>query len=125
MLLQLWPTIVSPGDGTLDEQSDAILSRAVAVTDEDVLAVEGVGGTMASGLPLFLVAFQDDGTATVSHILAAAVEVGTVYRLAAPHGYSIVRLGTTTTVVPRHKEVVVAIVLEDERCLNGIRACIP
>lgn len=90
------------------------------MADEDVLAVEGVGGTVAGSLPLLLVTLQEECAAAVGHVLARAVEVGAADVLAAPNGDTVVALGTATAVVPRHKEIVVAAVPKDERGLNGI-----
>lgn len=120
-ILQLRPPVGSPGDGTLDEQGGTILSGAVAVADEDVLVVEGVDGTVTCSLPLFLVTFQEEGAATIGHILTIAIHIGTVDGLAAPYGHAVVRLGTTTAIVPRHKKIIIAAMLEDEGRFDGVR----
>ena len=104
----------------LNEEGRAVLLGAVAVTDEDVLTIEVISSAVASGLPFFLVAFEDDGTATVDHILARTIEIGTLHRLAAPHGYAIVALGTSTAIIPRYEEVIIAAVLKDKGGLDGV-----
>ena len=100
------------------------MGGAVAVTDKDVVAVEMIGGTVAGSLILFLVAFEEDGAATLQHVGAFAVEVGTVDTAAAPYGNAVVALAALTAVVPRHKEVVVVAMLHDEGCLDGIAPCV-
>ena len=121
--LQFWPIVGSPRDGALDEHGGSIAGGAVAVTDEDVFAVEGVGCTVTGCFPFFLVAFQEEGATTVDHILAVAVEVGTVDGLAATYCHTVVALCSTTTVVPRNEKIVIAAVLEDEGGFDGVRAC--
>ena len=56
-LFQFGPAVGGPGDGALDEEGGAVAGGAVTVADEDVLAVDVVGGAVASGFPLLLVAF--------------------------------------------------------------------
>ena len=119
---QLWPPVGGPADGALYEHGCTVLGGTVAVADEDVLAVEGVGGTVAGSLPLLLVALQEERASAVGHVLAVAVEVGSADRLAAAHGHTVVAPGASATVVPRHEEIVVAAVLEDERGLDGVGA---
>ena len=120
--LQLRPSVWCPTDGTLDEHGGAVLGGAVAVADEDVLAVYRVGGAVAGSLPFLLVALQEERAAAVGHVLARAVEIRTVDGLATAYGHAVVALGTAAAVVPRHEEVVVAAMLEDERGLDGVGA---
>ena len=98
------------------------MGNTVAMTDEDILTIDMIGSAMAHSLKLLLVAFEEQGAAAIAHILAAAVEIRPIHLTAATYGYAVVALGSATTVVPRHKEIVPAIVSEDERCLDGIRS---
>ena len=99
-LLQLWPSVCRPGYGALYEQGYTMLCRTVAMADEDVLAVEIVGGAMSCCLPLFLVSFKEECASSIGHVLAFAVEVWAFYTLAASDGYAIVALGSAAAVVP-------------------------
>lgn len=57
-LFQVRPLVAGPFDGLLDKQGGTVETGRVAVTDEDALAIEVVGCTMACGLELRLIAFQ-------------------------------------------------------------------
>ena len=70
------------------------------MADEDVLAVEIVGGTMSCCLPLFLVSFKEECASSIDHVLAFAVDVWAFYTLAASDCYAIVALGSAAAVVP-------------------------
>lgn len=91
------------------------------MTDEDVLPFEGVGSTMTSGLKLLFVTFKEKITATITHINALAVKIGAINRLTTTYRNTVITLAALTTVVPRHKEIIPSVVLEDKRRLNGIR----
>ena len=97
------------------------MGDAVAVTDEDVLTVQVISCAVACCLIFLLVAFEEDVTATVAHVNTLAVEVGAFDAAAATHRHTVVALGTLTAVVPGYEEVVPAVVLKDERCLDGVR----
>ena len=94
------------------------------MTDEDVLVVEVIHGTMTGSLIVCLVTFEEMITSAIAHVDTLAVEVGTVNSPAAPYCHPVVALGTLTTVIPRHKQIVPAIVLEDKRGLDGVRTCV-
>ena len=94
------------------------------MTDEDVLAVKVIGGTMACGFILLLVTLDDECATTLQHVATITVEVRSVNLTTAPHSHTIVALVALAAVVPRHEEVIIAVVLHDERCLNGIGASI-
>lgn len=100
------------------------MGGTVAVADEEVFAVEGVGGAVAGGFPFFLVAFQEERPTAQEHVLALAVEIRSADRLASSYGHAIVALGTPTAVVPGYEEIVVAVVMKDEGGLDGIASCI-
>ena len=100
------------------------MGNTVAMTEEVVVAIDMVDGTMADGLELAFVAFEEQVATAIAHVNTTTVDIRAVDGTAAPHGYAIVTLSTLTTVVPRDEEVVPTIVTEDERCLDGIRACI-
>ena len=100
------------------------MSYAIAVTDKDILTVNMVCGTMTCCLELFFIAFEKQVSSTVAHVDAFAVEVRPVDGLAAAYGYAVVALAALAAVIPRYKEVVIAVVLEDERSFDGIRTCI-
>ena len=68
------------------------MGDAVAVTDEDVLTIEMVGRTMASGLEIRLVAFEEELAATVAHVPAIRVEIRTVDAFAAPNSHPVITL---------------------------------
>ena len=97
---------------------------AVTMTDEDILVAQMIDSTMASSLELFLVALNEERASTLAHVDTVAVEVRAINRFGAPHRNTVVALGTTTAVVPRHKEVVPASMLENEGGLDGVGACI-
>ena len=120
MLIQPRPAISSPGDGTLDQDRGTLMGNAVTMTDEDVVSVEVIGSTVAGSLILFLIAFKEYVTTTVTHVDTLAVEIRSLNMAAATHGHAVVALRTLTTVVPGYKEIVPAVMLEDERCLDGI-----
>ncbi len=107
-LLQLGPSVGRPADGTLDKDRGTLALYAVAVAEEDVLAVDVVDGTVAGSLVLLLVALDDDGATTLQHVMAVAVEIGAVDLTAAPYGNTVVALRAAAAIVPRHKEVVPA-----------------
>lgn len=56
-LFQFGPSVGGPGDWALNEKGGTVAGGAVTVADEDVLTVDVVGGAVASGFPLLLVAF--------------------------------------------------------------------
>lgn len=122
--LYLWPSVISPPDMTLDKYRCPLMGDTVTMTDEDVLIAQMIDSTVASSLVLFLVALKNQRSPTLAHVDAVTVEVWTIDRLGATHRYSVVALGTTTAVVPRHKEVIPASMLENEGGLDGVGACI-
>ena len=93
---------------------------AISVADEDILIVYGVCGAVACRFPFGFVALKDDGAATQGHIVARAVEIGSADCLASAHSHAIVALGATATVIPRHKEIVILAMFENEGGLDGI-----
>ena len=74
-LVKFGPTVGGPLDVALHEQGRAVHGGRIAMADEDVLAVEVVDSTVAGGLVLLLVAFENDSAATFHHVVSAAVEV--------------------------------------------------
>ena len=98
------------------------MSDAVAMTDKDVLTVEVVGRTVAGCLELLLIAFDKQVSTAITHVNALAVEVGTVDRLAASYCHAVIALRSLAAVIPRHKEVVIAAMLEDEWRFDGVRS---
>ena len=91
------------------------MGDAVAMTNKDILSVEGVGGTVAGSLEGLLVALDEDVASSVTHIDTLAVEIGTFDTTAATYGHTVVALRALTAIVPRDKEIVPAVVLEDKR----------
>ena len=96
------------------------MGDAVTVTDEDVLAVEGIGGAVAGSLKGFLVALKEDHATTVAHVDAIRIEIRSLDTAATAYGHTVVALRALTAVVPGDEEVVPAVVLEDERRLDGV-----
>ena len=94
--------------------------NAVAVTEEVVGGAKAIDGAVAGSIEVDLVALEEQGSASQPHVLAVAVEVGAFHRAATSHGNAVVALAALTAVVPGHEEVVPAVMLEDERCLDGI-----
>lgn len=76
------------------------MGNTVTMTDEDVLAIEGIGGTMACSLKRLLVAFEEDVASSVTHVNTLAVEIRAFHTATASYGHTIVALGTLTAVVP-------------------------
>ena len=101
-----------------------MVGDAIAMTDEDVLTVKTIYGTMTCSLKLFFVTFEEEISTTIPHVDTLTVEIGAINRLAATYGHTVVTLATLATVVPGYKEIIPAIVLEDKGCLDGIGACI-
>ena len=97
-----------------------MMGGAVAMTDEDVLVVDMVDGTVAGSFIFLLVTLQEECTTAKQHVLALAVEVRPFHRPAATYGDAIVALGTSAAVVPRNEQVIIAVVFKDERSLDGI-----
>ena len=108
----------------LYQDAGTIVGNAITMTDKDVLIIEMIDCTVTSRLKLFLVALKNQCSPTLSHIDTIAVEIRTINRLGATHSYTVVALSTTTAVVPRHKEVIPASMLENEGGLDGVGACI-
>ena len=104
----------------LYQDAGTIVGNAITMTDKDVLIIEMIDCTVTSRLKLFLVALKNQRSPTLAHVDAVTVEVWTIDRLGATHRYSVVALGTTTAVVPRHKEVIPASMLENEGGLDGV-----
>lgn len=107
----------------LDEHGGTTMGGTVAVADEEVFAIEVVGGAVAGGFPFFFVTFQEERSATEEHVLALAVEIGATDCLASSYSHAIVALGTTTAVVPGHEEIVVTVMMKDEGRLDGVASC--
>ena len=84
------------------------MGYAVAVADKDVLSVDGVGGTVAGSLELFLVALDEEIATTIVHILPLTVEIGTFDSLAAAYGHTVGALGALTAIIPRDKQIIVS-----------------
>ena len=82
---------------------------------------EMIDGTMAGCLVLLFVTLDDERTATIEHGLTLPVEIGTGDRPASSDDHAVVALHAPTTVVVTDEEIVPALVLEDERSLDGIR----
>ena len=79
---------------------------------------------MSGCFPFLFVTFQKEGSSTLGHVFAVAIQVGTLNFLAASYSHAIVAFGTAAAVIPRHKQIVVPIVSENKRGLDGIGACI-
>ena len=92
------------------------------MADEDVLTVEGIGGAVACGFIVHLVAFDEQRAAAKTHVFSCLVEIWAFNALAATHCHTVVALASPTAVVPRHEEIIVVVVLQDKRCLDGIGA---
>ena len=100
------------------------MGDAVAVTDEDVLSVEVVGGTMACCLIRLLVTLKEQLSTSIAHVYAVRIEIRPVNGLAPTHSDAISALAALAAVVPRHKEIIPSPMLIDERSLNGVGASI-
>ena len=92
------------------------------MTDKDIFSVNGVCSAMACCLILFLIAFEQDGSASIEHVVATLVEIWSIHILASTHGDAIVALAASTTIVPRHEEIIVALVFHHEGSLDGVGA---
>ena len=60
-------------DRALDEDRGTVLGDAVAMTDEDVFAIDMIGSTMTRSFICFFVAFEEEIATTIAHIDAFAV----------------------------------------------------
>jgi hypothetical protein len=94
---------------------------AIAVTDEDIFSVDGVGSTVTCCFKGLLVAFDEKRSATVGQIFALTVEIGSIDSFATSYGNSVGAFFTSATIVPRYKQIIPATMLEDKRCLDGVR----
>jgi hypothetical protein len=94
---------------------------AVAVTDEDIFFVDGVGGTMTCCFKRLLVAFDEKRSTTIGHVFALAVEIGAIDSLATSYGNSVGAFFTSAAIVPRYKQIIPPTMFEDKRCLDGVR----
>jgi hypothetical protein len=97
------------------------MGSAIAVTDEDVLFVDGIGCTVTCCFKRLLVAFDEKRSTTVSHVFAFTVEIGSIDSLASPYGNPVGAFLTSAAIVPRYKQIIPATMLEDKRCLDGVR----
>ena len=122
-LFQVRPLVAGPFDGLLNEEGGTVETGRVAVTDEEAFPIEVVGSTMACGLKRCFIAFQEKGASTIQHITTFMVKIGARYLFGAPYSHTIVALGTTTAVVPRYEEIIVATMLQNEWRLNGVATC--
>jgi hypothetical protein len=76
------------------------MGDAVTMTDEDVLAVESIGGTVTSSLKRLLVALEEDVSSSVTHVNTLAVEIRPFHTATATYSHTVVALGALTAVVP-------------------------
>ena len=99
------------------------------MTNEEVTSLlllrqrEMIDSTMTGCLISFLIAFDDERATSVEHGLAFTVEIGPGDRPASSDDHTVVALHAAATVVMTDKEIVPALVLEDERSLDGIGSC--
>ena len=103
------------------QDRSALMGDAVTMTDEDVLTIHRVSSAMTCCLVILLIALQEEHTTAIAHIDAFRIEIGSIDSLTTAYGYPIGAFAALTAVIPRYEEVIPAVVLEDEWCLDGIR----
>ena len=106
---------------TLNEYGCTLLCYTITMTDEYVLTIDVIGGTMTGSLIFLFVTFKEKITTTITHINTFTVKIGTVNRLTTTYRHTVITLAALTTIVPRHKKIIPSVALEDKRRLNGIR----
>ena len=70
------------------------------MTDEYVLTIDVVGGTMTGCLIFLFVAFKEKIASAIAHIDTFAVKIGAINGLTTTDGHAVVALTALTTVVP-------------------------
>ena len=86
------PSVRCPVDGALDEDWCSVVSDAVAMTDEDVMPIEGIDSAMTGSFIFLFVAFKEKITTTIAHIDTFAVEIWAFYILTAAYSHAIIAL---------------------------------
>lgn len=118
-----------PPNRTDDQFWHTFTFDTISMTNEEVTSLlllrqrEMIDGTMAGCLISFLIAFDDERAASIEHRLTLAVEIGAGDLPASSDDHTVVALHAPTTVVVTDEEIVPALVLEDERSLDGIGSC--
>lgn len=119
-----------PPNCTDDQFWHTFTFNTITMTNEEVTSLlllrqrEMIDGTMAGCLILPLVALDDERAATIEHGLTLAVEIGTGDLPTSSDDHTVVALHAPATVVVTDKEIVPALVYEDEWSLDGIGSCI-
>ena len=106
----------------MDEDGSTVLGHTIAMTDEDVFAIEVIGCAMTSSFILLFISFEEEVATTIPHVDSFTIEIRTIDGLAAPYCHTIIALGALTAVIPRYKEVIIAPVFEDEWCFDSVRS---
>ena len=70
------------------------------MTDEYVLTIDVIGGTMTGSLIFLFVAFKEKITSTIPHINAFVVKIGAINGLTTTYSHTVITLAALTTVVP-------------------------
>ena len=115
-----------PPNRTDDQFWHTFTFDTITMTNEEITTLlllrqwEMVDGTMAGCLVLLFIALDDERTATIEHGLTLPIEIGTGDRPASSYDHTVVALHAPATVVVTDEEIVPALVLEDERGLDGI-----
>lgn len=90
------------------------------MADKDIATAEIVCRTMACRLECGLIALYDRIAAAVGHVDAAVVAVRSFDVPASSDDHPVGALIAETAVVPADKQIIIAVMMEDERGLDGV-----
>ena len=114
----MWPSVF-PFNIPDDEDGFAI-GNLISMANKDIAPAEIVHRTMACRLECGLIALYDRIAAAVSHVDASVIAVRSFDVPASSDDHPVGALIAETAVVPADKQIVIAVMMEDEGGLNGV-----
>ena len=116
------PAVFGPDDAALHQDGGSAFVDGITMADEEVGVAKMVGGGMACGLKLFLVALEDYRSTSLGQVFSCGIEIGTIHLLAPAHGHTVGALHASAAEIEGDEEVIIASVPENEGGLDGIHA---
>ena len=123
-LPELGPSVL-PHHAALHKDALSMQWDAVTVADKGFAVGKMIGCTMAGRLEIRAISGNDGRASSRIHRASFTVDIRSVDLLAPSHHNAVGALFSPATIVPTNEKIVIAIMVEDERRLDGVHPSMP